>query len=159
MTFHNDPNVVIPGVIAGINNILQSALSSPSVKRFVYTSSSTAATPPLPNKKFHISTSTWNETDVAAAWAPPPYEEGRNWAVYGASKMQAEQALWKFVKEKNPHFVCNAILPNANYGKILSKGQPLTTAAQIVALYNGDITPLKHFPPRMYSCLVLLIIG
>jgi hypothetical protein len=56
MTFDSDPNKVIPEVLAGINNILKSTASSPSVKGFVYTLSSTAATSPYPNKKFDITT-------------------------------------------------------------------------------------------------------
>jgi len=54
LSFSADPNAVIPEVIAGIKSILNSAKKEPSVKRFVYTSSSTAATNPKPNKKFTL---------------------------------------------------------------------------------------------------------
>jgi nucleoside-diphosphate-sugar epimerase len=148
MSFNHDPNKVIPEVLAGITNMLSSAASSPSVKRFVYTSSSTAATKPYANKEFLITTDTWNDDDIRDAWASPPYEEERKWAVYGASKTQAEKAVWKFVEEKKPHFTCNAILPNCNFGKILLKGQPVSTAEMIKALYQGEAGMLKGFPPR-----------
>jgi hypothetical protein len=92
MSFDCYPNKVIPEVLAGINGILKSASKSPSVKRFVYTSSSTAATTPKPNKEFHITNDLWNEDAVKAAWAPPPYEDERKWAVYRSSKTEAEKA-------------------------------------------------------------------
>jgi nucleoside-diphosphate-sugar epimerase len=148
MSFSDDPNKVIPEVLAGINGILKSAASEPSVKRFVYTSSSTAATAPKPNKVFDVTTDTWNEEDVKAAWQPPPYD-GRAWAVYGSSKTEAEMAVWKFVKEQKPHFVCNAILPNCNFGKVLVKGIPISTGAMPLKVFDGEINDiLKSFPPR-----------
>jgi hypothetical protein len=67
MTFDPDPNKVIPEVLAGISGILKRAASEPSIKRFVYTSSSTAATGAQPNKEFNITTDTWNEEDVKKA--------------------------------------------------------------------------------------------
>jgi nucleoside-diphosphate-sugar epimerase len=148
LTFDPNPNKVIPEVLGGINGILKSAAASPSVKRFVYTSSSTAATAAIPNKKFDITTDTWNETDIKAAWAPPPYEDSRKWSVYASSKAEAEKALWEFVKEQKPHFVCNAILPNTNFGKILLKGQPASTGNWIVNLYKGNVEALQGIPPR-----------
>ena len=50
----------------------------------------------------------WNEEAVKRAWAPPPYTPDRAGAVYAASKTQAEQELWKFVKEFEPGFIVNA---------------------------------------------------
>lgn len=149
MTFDPDPHKVIPEVLAGINGILKSAASAPSIKRFVYTSSSTAATSPKPNKEFNITTDTWNEEDIKKAWASPPYEADRAFTVYGASKCEAEKALWKFVKEEKPHFVCNAILPNCNFGKILVKDQPASSGGFVKLVYDGNIIDaVKNFPPR-----------
>lgn len=93
VTFNSDPNKVIPEVLAGVNGILKSATKEPSVKRFVYTSSSTAATAPRPNQEFAIDTSSWNDADIKAAHQPPPYQDDRKWAVYGASKTEGEQAV------------------------------------------------------------------
>ena len=107
-----------------------------------------AATAPIPNKKFDITPETWNEDAIKAAWEPPPYNDDRVWSVYGASKTQAEQEVWKFVKEKNPHFVCNTVLPNANFGTILVKGQPASTGEWVTGLYKGDTESLKGVPPR-----------
>jgi hypothetical protein len=54
---------------------------------------------------------------------PPPYNDDRKWAAYGSSKTKAEKSLWKFVKKQKPGFVVQIVLPNANYGTILLKGQ------------------------------------
>ena len=149
MSFDPDPNKVIPEVLAGINGILKSAVSEPSIKRFVYTSSSTAATSPKPNEVFDITTDTWNEEVIKKAWASPPYEADRAGIVYGASKCEAEKALWKAVKEKKPHFVCNAILPNLNIGNILVKNQPASSGGFVKFLYDGNIIDIiRNCPPR-----------
>ncbi|PQE29196.1 hypothetical protein CJF30_00004232 [Rutstroemia sp. NJR-2017a BBW] len=153
MSFSPDPNQVIPDVLAGVNEILNSAAAEPSVKRFVFTSSSMAATHPKPNEEFFIDENMWNEEDVKAAHAPPPYEPSRAWAVYGASKTEAEQALWKFVKEKNPGFVANAVLPDTNFGKLLYPGQPASTGDFSRQLFKGDNTMIKQLPPRTLSWL------
>ena len=60
-----------------MQGILKSAANEHSVKRFVFTSSSTAATDPIPNKEFTIGTDTWNDATIEAAWAPPPYKDDR----------------------------------------------------------------------------------
>ncbi|KUJ16771.1 NAD(P)-binding protein [Mollisia scopiformis] len=150
VSFNSDPHKVIPVVVDGINSILKAAANEPSVKRFVYTSSSAAASAAIPNKEFTIDSSTWNDVQVKEAWAPPPYEPERAFVVYSASKTEGEQALWKFVKDQKPGFVTNSILPNLNLGKILVKGQPASTCGWLVALYNGDIGPLKDFPPQYF---------
>ncbi|KAE9363654.1 NAD(P)-binding protein [Stipitochalara longipes BDJ] len=140
LTSEADSNKVIPEVLAG----------EPSVKRFVFTSSSTTITAPIPNKEFVIDENGWNEVDIKAAWAPPPYNNDRKWAVYGSSKMEAERALWKFVKERKPQFVVNAVLPNANFGKILVKGQPASTGDWVTSLFKGNIDALKNAPPQWF---------
>lgn len=148
LTFDPDPNKVIPAVVDGAVNAATSAAKQPSVKRFVYTSSSSAITAPKPNVEFTISTENWNNEDVEAAWKPPPYEAGRAWATYGASKTQAEQGMWKFVKEQKPGFVMNAVLPNANMGEILSDKQPASTGAWVKSIYNGNLDAVKDLPPQ-----------
>ena len=122
---------VITPVVQGVCSILKSAAATPTVKRFVYTSSSAAASRPKPNTKFHIDQTTWNEDDVAKAWEPPPYTDDRSWAVYGASKTQAEKECWRFVKEERPGFVLNTVLPNFVTGEILSSKQAGSTAGWV----------------------------
>ena len=48
------------------------ALQEPSVKSFVYTSSSTAALLPQPNKRIKVTKHTWNDDSVNAAKGPKP---------------------------------------------------------------------------------------
>ncbi|TVY81218.1 Aldehyde reductase [Lachnellula suecica] len=147
LTFDPDPNKVIPQVLAGMKGILNSAANEPSVKRFVATSSSTAASAPIPGKKFHMGTDTWNQSDIDKAWAPPPIKEDRAWAVYGASKAQGEKLIWEFVKEKKPHFVVNTVLPNCNFGTILDKNLSASTGDFARSLFKGEKQTL---PPQYF---------
>lgn len=154
LTFDPDPNKVIPEVVSGVRNTLSAAARHKTVKRFVFTSSSTAATSPKPNKVFHIDASMWNEESIKGAWAPPPYDEERGWVNYAASKTRAEQECWRFVKEQRPSFVLNAVLPNCNIGRILAKEQPASTAGWYKKIWEGDeqITKMmrEKFPPQYF---------
>ena len=145
MSWSPDPNKVIPGVIAGTLNALSAAAKQPSIKRFIYTSSSTAITQPKPNLEFTISTDNWNEEAIADAWAPPPYTTDRSFIVYGASKTQAEQEVWKYVAEKKPTFTVNSVLPNLNLGPILSDKFSASTGGAIKYICEkgeiGDMEP------------------
>jgi nucleoside-diphosphate-sugar epimerase len=147
MTLDPNPNKVIPEVLAGMNGILKSAAKEPSVKRFVATSSYAAATLPSPGKVFHIDSNTWNDAAIKDAWAPPPYQPERRIAVYAASKVESERSLWKFVKDQNPHFVVNTVLPDNNIGLILDKNLHLiaSSAGSVTELFNGKE---QHLPPR-----------
>ena len=104
-------------------------------------------TRPKPNKVFSVDTTNWNQEDIDDAWKPPPYEDSRAWPVYGASKTQAEMEVWKFVKEKKPHFVVNSVLPNANFGLILNEKQPASTGSWIPSIYNSG----TKFPESLIS--------
>ncbi|PHH63092.1 hypothetical protein CDD81_6337 [Ophiocordyceps australis] len=153
LTLNPDPWQVIPLVVSGVANALSAAARCPSIKRFVYTSSSAAITAPIANKKFHINSTMWNQADIDLAWAPPPYTEHRKLAVYAASKTLAEQACWDFVRQQNPPFVLNAVLPNCNIGKILSTKQPASTGGWYNKMWHGDADILHllwHFPPQHY---------
>ncbi|KAF7957342.1 hypothetical protein EAE96_002928 [Botrytis aclada] len=149
LSFSPNPNDVIPECLAGVNNILESAAAEPSVKRFVITSSSAAASLPKPNKEFYIDENTWNDEAVEEAHAPPPYEPSRTWSVYAASKVESERALWNFVKEKNPGFVANAVLPDTNIGLVLDPSQG-STGQMVRQLYLGDNSAIKDLPPQYY---------
>ena len=148
LTFDPDPNKVIPGVVKGAVNAAASAAKQTSVKRFVFTSSSTAITVPKPNVEFTISTDDWNDEAVEAAWKPPPYEKERAWPVYSASKTQAEQEMWKFTEENKPGFVLNTVLPDTNFGEILSDKQPASTGGWPKKIYNGELDAVKDVPPQ-----------
>ena len=137
---NHDPNFGIPVVVNGALNMLNAAKTEPMLKRGVLTSSSTAAADPNPNVEFTIDENTWNTAILEKAWAPPPYEGvARMLAVYSASKLSAEQASWNWMKENNPQFSLNAVLPNANMGLVLDtehQGAP-STVGWLKALWNG----------------------
>lgn len=145
LSFSDDPNAVIPEVIAGVKSILESSAKEKSIKRFVYTSSSMAATMPKPNKKFTITPQSWNQEAVDKAWGPN--FEGRNWAVYGASKVEAEREVWKFVENGDVTFIANAVLPNANFGPRLLPEHG-STSSWAVNVVKGDTKQLEGIPPR-----------
>ena len=122
----------------GVQNALEAAARTPTVKRFVLTSSSTAAVHSTPNVKFNVTEDSWNEVDVKTAWEPPPYDFSRASAVYGASKVQGERAAWKFMQERNPSFVLNTVLPSVNLGPVLSSKQGGSSAGLVNGLKAGD---------------------
>ena len=102
-----DPNNVVPEAIAGVTNLLTAAAEEPSVKRFVLTSSSTAAILPKPNNPVTVTVDTWNDELVSFVYDNPPKPENA-YAVYGASKTLQEKAAWDFVRNKQPEFVLNS---------------------------------------------------
>ncbi|PVH85433.1 aldehyde reductase [Cadophora sp. DSE1049] len=147
-----DPNTGIPGVIDGAINTLKSAAKEPSVKAFVYTSTSWSAANPQPNVEYSIGPDSWNAHAIKAAWAPPPYGPERTMDVYAAGKAEAEAASWKFVKETKPDFVVNAVLPSANFGIVCDpehQGFPSTTG-WLKSLFDGELT-LHNFVPPQYA--------
>jgi len=133
-----------------------------------------AAASPAPNVEVTIDEKSWNESCVEAAWKPPPYEQSRGYYVYGASKTQAEQALWKFVEEEKPDFVLNcgmcllflksemsvngtntdAVLPDTAFGESVdpkNQGQ-VSTSSFPVMIFNGVEEECQYLvnllPPR-----------
>ncbi|CAD6439159.1 ebf20792-6757-483f-ac61-ff85cab6d40b-CDS [Sclerotinia trifoliorum] len=105
---------------------------------------------PKPNKEFYVDENTWNTEAIEAAHAPPPYEPSRVWAVLGASKTEVEQAVWKFVKEKKPGFVANAVLPDTCMGLILDPTQDASTGGWVRNLYRGDNSEMLNLPPQYF---------
>ncbi|KAM6536195.1 hypothetical protein FALCPG4_002209 [Fusarium falciforme] len=155
-SFAPDPNDVIPQAIAFAENALKSAYKETSVKRFVLTSSSSAAVLSVPGAPgVEVLEDTWNEFAVKAAWAEPPYTPERGGVVYAASKTEAEKAVWKYHEEnrdKRPDLVVNTVLPNFNFGKSLdpvNQGYPSSSGLP-VALWQGQVTPFHHIIVPQY---------
>jgi nucleoside-diphosphate-sugar epimerase len=153
LSFDKDPAKVIPPTIASITSILQSSLSEPMIKSFVFTSSATACNHPEPKQSFSIDPTLWNEEDIKGAWAPKEHwKEGHEWIVYGASKTEAEKALWKFRDEKKPNFAINSILPSTILGPVVSPKEITSTAGFIKGLYEGHTDFVATALPR--SCFL-----
>ncbi|KAH8804381.1 hypothetical protein F5884DRAFT_406298 [Xylogone sp. PMI_703] len=114
-----DPNNVIPQSVASMLSLLRAVAHQPSVKRFVYTSSSFDVAFPVLGMKLEITKDTWNDMAAQIAWAPPPYNADRALPIYITGKMEAHKALWKFVDEEKPSFIVNSV------GPYMAAGQPL----------------------------------
>ncbi|KAK6856496.1 aldehyde reductase [Apiospora arundinis] len=147
-----NPYEVVPATIAGTLNALKAAASEPSVKRFVLTSSSASALIPKPNTPCTVTTETWNDETVAFAYRDPPYEPERAYPVYAASKTLAEKEAWKFVRETQPSFILNAVLPNINFGASLdsaNQGHP-STSGMVAELFRGNSSLLAGLPAQYF---------
>lgn len=144
LTFGTDPKEVVEPSVQGVLNVFKSALKEPSVKSFVYTSSSTACFLSVAEEKIKISKDTFNESAIKAAYGPDPTP----FQVYAASKTAAEQALWKAVKEESPSFQVATVLPDANYGSLM-KPDGNSTGSWVIDLYNGKDYAFD-FPPQWF---------
>ena len=108
LTLSDKYEEVIPPVVKGAAGIMADALKEPRVKSFVYTSSSTAALMPQPNTKIVIKKDTWDEDVLAKVRSDP---RPAAFDLYGASKTEAERAIWDAVNKHHPRFQVATILP------------------------------------------------
>lgn len=154
-----DPNNSIPASSTRIQSILRAAAVEPSVKRFIYTSSTFAHVMPQPGTPGVVNKDTYNELAIQAAWAPPPYEASRILPIYFASKAEAEKTLWKFVAEEKPHFKANVVSPYMMTGKILNEKQMTSSLPpqMLDQLYRGDLTTVQTLPACTFAAISLLL--
>lgn len=92
---------------------------------------------PKPNTELTVTTKTWNDEAVDAAWNNKGQAIGPNsynFIVYAASKTEGERALWKFMKDEKPDFIANSVLPNANLGRVLNS--PGATGNLMIKLFS-----------------------
>ncbi|KAM4066442.1 NAD dependent epimerase/dehydratase family protein [Hirsutella rhossiliensis] len=156
LSFSPDPEQVIPGAVAGALNALKAAYKETSVKRFILTSSKDAAAPHQSVEESPVVTNeSWNDGVVMAAWAPPPYTPERSGAVYSASKVEQEKAVWKFHEEnkgKRPDLAVNTVLPSFNLGRSLdpvNQGHASSTET-IAILWKGERVPEWLWAPMPF---------
>lgn len=104
-------DLLIPS-IKGTESICIAATKTESVKRVVLTSSFAAiydaAKGPCPGKVY-----------TPEDWSPLTYEDGKKGptpVAYRASKKLAEEAAWKFVQEKKPHWDLVTLCPGMVFG-------------------------------------------
>ncbi|KAH6971139.1 hypothetical protein BKA56DRAFT_495583 [Ilyonectria sp. MPI-CAGE-AT-0026] len=148
-----DPNIGIPATVEAALTVCRSAAREPSVKRFVFTSTFFAAAIPTPDVTETITNlDTWNEAALQAAWAPPPYEADRIIPVYCASKVEAEKAVWKFVKDEKLPWVVNSVSPCSILGDIRIDKHLRSIPPQLLEqLYLGNTAALQGTPALYYS--------
>ncbi|PKX97729.1 NAD(P)-binding protein [Aspergillus novofumigatus IBT 16806] len=133
---------VIPPTVRTIENLLAVSQATSSVRSFVFTSTSGAASGPRPGVRFHIGRDTWNEVAVERVRMTPVEERRRmgfewGYQVYVASKIEAEKALWRFVETHKPSFSVNVVNPAMNWGKVI--GSTGVSGMQIRSVLNGNI--------------------
>ncbi|KAF2138215.1 uncharacterized protein K452DRAFT_290798 [Aplosporella prunicola CBS 121167] len=156
VNFDPDPTKVIPVAVEGAVNSLKAANKEPSVKRYVLTSSSAAASLPNPDKEKLITRDTWNDESVQATKVDAPYPPELAMHTYAASKTLAEQAIWKFYnenQERRPDLVVNTVLPNMNFGKSLdytNQGAPSTSKIIEALWYGVDLDRAAQFGPQYF---------
>lgn len=70
----------------------------------------------------------------------------------GASKTEAERAIWRIAKESSAKFQVSTILPNAMFGPLLKPGgvDSSSTATWLLNLFNGDVDAFDSFPLQYY---------
>ncbi|KAA8647680.1 hypothetical protein EYZ11_006871 [Aspergillus tanneri] len=117
-----EENIVMPAV-QGTLGILYSALSQPSIKRVIITSSAAAVAPDNPEVTF--------TSDNLVPDANGPYETYR--AAYRASKVLAYNRTRDFITSKNPHFTIINIMPSV----VIGENELATTTTSI---YSGTNT-------------------
>jgi nucleoside-diphosphate-sugar epimerase len=141
VSFSPDPTVVIPAALRLTKAALEASAETPSVKRFVQTSSSTAAAVERVNEVYDLTPETWNDLSVAESGKPGPYGPENALSTYAASKTLQEKSLWTFIEEERPAFVANAVLPDFNVGKIINiekQGYP-SSVALLKAAFEGNM--------------------
>lgn len=146
MNLQADAQKMISETVAGTMGVVRAAAKTPSVKQFVYTSTTATLLGYETGTPFYVTQDTWNERDPVKAleWdntAEHSQQESmeQGVVVYAASKTEAERALWKFVEESKPHFQVNSVLPGAVLGRPTYEGQLHGSPGFIPALYRGEV--------------------
>jgi len=123
--------------ITSVIAALEAANNEPSVKRFVLTSSAWAAGSPMANTPYTLTRESFNENAVRQAYATDPAPNGLQ--MYMALKTRMEQEAWKWIREHQPAFVFNSVLPDTTMGHIIDpENQSLkTTGGLVKVLYDG----------------------
>ncbi|KII83927.1 hypothetical protein PLICRDRAFT_118805 [Plicaturopsis crispa FD-325 SS-3] len=139
---------VVGSAVKTTLSILRAAAATPSVKRFVLTSSSVAAGFPARNVAYTLTENSWN--DVSAKVVASAEEDPlKGVHVYAVSKTEGEKAAWKFVKEEKPGFVFNAVLPDNNQGPFLDL-KPQSSAHFALTVLAGKGDGYKGFPTQWF---------
>ncbi|KAJ6454090.1 NAD-P-binding protein [Mycena vitilis] len=152
VSFSDKFDEVVPLTVKGALEVLKSAAKEPGVKSVVYTSSSSAVLLPPVGKKVVVTEETWNDAVVEEARTNP---QAGGFALYAASKTEAEKAVWKFAEDTKPHFQVSAVLPNMALGPILHPdGEGSSTAGWLAKFIRGTDEAILAFPPQWYINVV-----
>ncbi|GLA19226.1 hypothetical protein AnigIFM62618_006895 [Aspergillus niger] len=154
---------LITGVISTNRNLLVSAAREDTIKRFVYTSSSEAATfssflehPAGPSMPIFVDT--WNEEAIRRSQTTAMGPKG-GFDMHAASKTLGEQEIWKWAEENCPGFVINTVLPSVCFGASIdakSQGHASSSGWPAAIFRNqfDQVWPfLKHIIPTGAYCV------
>ena len=121
MIFDSDLAKVADPLIKGVINTLESA-SRAGVKRYVLSSSSKAVDATVYGGTPHeLTVETFNHEAIKRARNGQMTDTSfqRIVDVYSAGRTLAELAFWDWLKENNPPFVANCIVPDGQFGRVL----------------------------------------
>ncbi|GAA5983833.1 hypothetical protein JCM5350_007564 [Sporobolomyces pararoseus] len=142
VSFSSDVDEVVRDAVEGTLNALRSAAATPSIKRFVLTSSIVAVG--LGGDKKYGPNDFFNDS-IGLAKALPADDPRKGSLAYASSKTQAEQAAWKFVEDNKPSFVLNVVNPAFVLGEILNlSGEAGSSAGFTKALFTGTSDMVRH---------------
>ncbi|GAA6004869.1 hypothetical protein JCM11491_002261 [Sporobolomyces phaffii] len=147
-TFSTDLDQVLPVAVDGTLNVLRAAAATPSVKRFVLTSSIVAiGNPASPTK---LGSDVFNYGSIEAAKSMSNDDPRKGHTVYSSSKTQAELAAWKFVRESKasrPSFVFNVVCPAFCLGEMFDTQHSNHSSAGIMKSFflSESDEPLRAF--------------
>ncbi|GKZ20832.1 hypothetical protein AbraIFM66951_004099 [Aspergillus brasiliensis] len=155
---------LITGVIDTNRNLLVSAAREDTIMRFVYTSSSEAATfssflEHQAGPSTQICVDTWNEEAIRRSQTNAAMSPKEGFDMYAASKTLGEQALWKWAEENRPGFVINTVLPSVCFGASIdakSQGHASSSGWPAAIFRNqfDQVWPfLQHIIPTGAYCV------
>ncbi|ORY14370.1 NAD dependent epimerase/dehydratase family protein [Clohesyomyces aquaticus] len=153
--FNPDPEAFIRPAVKSALNVLEAASKEPSVKSVVYTSSQAACLHIEPGKPYSITSETWNESSLEAAWSWEPKDDksfARMGINYECAKTQAEKSCFEWVKKNRPHFTFNTVVPNVNFGTLTSpENTGFTSSSSLLKMvWEGNTMPVFLIPPEWY---------
>lgn len=149
-----DPNQVITPTVNLAKTLLEAASMTPSIERFVYTSST--ATLPSMSEPIHITPSSWApDSVVETAWSEP-YTPANSVAIYSASKISTERACWDFMKERRPGFVLNTVVGMVHLGAFITPRIVSFMNAVVYGVWKGDARMAGFLSGVGANCLINL---
>ncbi|OGM43401.1 cinnamoyl-CoA reductase [Aspergillus bombycis] len=145
-----DPEIISKSVASTLS-VLEVAARHNSVTQVILTSSLSAALLPQPGQPgINIDSSTWNDGAVRSAKDPSVPVAQKPYLVYAASKTESEREAWKWVKQNNPGFDFNTVLPGTIFGKILHPEIGGSSMALVRNLLSGNQAGIDYVPPQWF---------
>lgn len=156
--FGTDTTKVVDPLVRGTINTLKAAAEA-GIKRYVYLSSSKAVESCVYNVPHKISVDTFNREAIRLASEEEPAEFSleRAVAVFGASRATSELAFWSWVKENNPPFVANCVVPDGNFGRVLGADRTnITSVGMLKRALAGDWSQVMNLGlyPLYYTWII-----